>query len=126
MDSRLIRYPTDTRWITDPICDYYVTFWTQPQVAGAVDDDAIGSRSEMYEVFTAADVVEVIEWAENGARERSAMYTIFARLEHGELPGLVWIAGIDPTSARGNFDTARPSGSTPMVGGTEPYRPPRN
>jgi hypothetical protein len=125
MKVQLIRYPSDTRWITDPIRDYYVTFWTQPQVPGATDYDRIGWRSEMYEVVAAADIVEGVEWAENGAKERNAIYTIFARMEHGE-PGLVWIAGIDPTSARGNFDMPRPSDATPMAGGTDPYRPPKD
>ena len=60
-------YPTDTRWYTDPIRGYYVTFWTQPEVPRAVGYDKIGWGSEMYEVFAAADVVEVVEWAETSA-----------------------------------------------------------
>jgi hypothetical protein len=77
-------------------------------------------HEDMNEV-RATDVVEVVECAERGAADRSAIYTIFARMTHGE-PGLVWIAGVDPTVNTDNFDTQRPAGATPIAGGTEPYR----
>ncbi len=77
-------------------------------------------REDMNEV-SATDAAEVIEWAEREATARSAIYTIFARMTAGG-PGLVWIAGVDPTVNAENFETPRPVGATPMAGGTQAYR----
>jgi hypothetical protein len=104
-----------------PIQDYYVTFWTQGVAARGVPQEMAMWREDMNEI-RATDAVEVIEWAEKEAVQRNAIYTIFARMTHHE-PGLVWIAGADPTVNAENFETPRPIAATPMAGGTEPYEP---
>jgi len=77
-------------------------------------------------VSEADDVHEVIAWADDEARRRSAMYTLYAVTTIGVEAGLVWLAGIDPTRGlRGpNFERRRPADVDP-VGGTpaEVYRP---
>jgi hypothetical protein len=85
----------------------------------------IGWTEDMNEIAAAADVVEVVQWAESEASKRQALYTVFARMEFGEHgPGLVWLAGLDPTaSPEWNFDSPRPSDVTPMADGTQPHRP---
>src|SRR5947208_16595161 len=62
-----VRVPDGYAVVHGPHRGYYVTFWTQPEVPRAVGYDKIGWGSEMYEVFAAADVVEVVEWAETSA-----------------------------------------------------------
>ena len=127
MDIRhSIRYPADTRWQV-PAHHYYITFWTQEAAPAGVDQDVVGWTADMNEIPGAADVVEVVQWAESEALQRNALYTIFARMEFGESgpgPGLVWLAGHDPTvNPKWNFELPRPSDVTPMAGGTQPYRP---
>jgi hypothetical protein len=52
----------------------------------------------MHEITNAPDIVEVVQWAEEEARKRQALYTIFARMSFDkDSPGLVWLAGLDPT-----------------------------
>lgn len=48
-------------------------------------------------VSEAQDVQEVIAWADDEARRRSAMYTLYAIAIIGVEDGLVWLAGVDPT-----------------------------
>jgi hypothetical protein len=122
-----ILYPSDLRWQMGPMHHYYVTFWTQPTTAsGGVDQAQIGWHEDMHEITNATDVVEVVEWAEQEARKRRALYTIFLRMDRGDAGvGLVWLAGLDPTvHPKHNSDTTRPAGVTPMAGGTQPYRAP--
>ena len=130
MDIRpSITYPTDTKWQMGPVRHYYVTFWTQPPIrdGGEVDYDKVGWHEGMHEIPNAPDVVEVVQWAEEEARKRQALYTIFARMSFDKgSPGLVWLAGLDPTvHPKWNSETPRPAGVTPMAGGTQPYRTPK-
>jgi hypothetical protein len=121
-----IPYPSDLRWKSAPIHHYYVTFWDQRHTATqGVDQARIGWREDMHEIQDAPDIVEVVEWAEEEARKRDALFTIFVRMNSADGAGLVWVAGLDPTVApEHNFATIRPSGATPMAGGTQPYRHP--
>ena len=83
------------------------------------------AAAEHY-VSEAEDVHAVIAWAEEEARTRSAMYTLYAVAAVGDQDGLVWLAGVDPTRgiAGPNFERRHPSEINP-VGGTpaEVYRP---
>jgi hypothetical protein len=85
-----------------PIHDYCVVFWRQPLVrdsdraAGATQDQIMWAASE-HCVSEAEDVHEVIEWADQQARSRSAMYTLYGVTSVGVEEGLVWFAGVDPT-----------------------------
>jgi hypothetical protein len=74
----------------------------------------------------ARDVYEVIAWADEEARRRSAMYTLYAIVAFGEEEGLVWLAGVDPTRVLGgpNFDQRHPEDVDPVSGTpAEVYRP---
>src|SRR6266568_5079217 len=64
-----------------------------------------------HSVREAEDVHEVIAWAEEEARLRSAIYTLYAVVAIGEEEGLVWLAGVDPTRGLGgpNFDRRHPA-----------------
>jgi hypothetical protein len=83
-----------------PVRHYDVTFWTQPPIrdGGEVDYDKVGWHEDMHESTNAPDVVEVVQWAEEEARKCLALYTIFPRMSFDkDSPGLVWLAGLDPT-----------------------------
>jgi hypothetical protein len=72
------------------------------------------------------DVHEVIAWADEEARRRSAMYTLYAVVSIGVEEGLVWLAGVDPTRGLGgpNFERRRPADVDPVSGiPAEVYRP---
>ena len=113
-----------------PIHDFYVVFWRQPRIpeselpAGG-QEMVMWAAAEHY-VSEAEDVHAVIAWAEEEARNRSAMYTLYAVAAIGDEEGLVWLAGVDPTRgvAGPNFERRHPADVDP-VGGTpaEVYRP---
>ena len=77
-------------------------------------------------VLEAEDVHTVIAWADEEARRRSAMYTLYAVATIGVEEGLVWLAGVDPTRglAGPNFEKRHPA-DVDSVSGTpaEVYRP---
>ena len=83
-----------------PIHDYYVVFWRQPLIrdadraGGATQDQIMWAASE-HCVSEAEDVHEVIEWADEEARRRSAVYTLYGVTSIGVEDGLVWLAGVD-------------------------------
>ena len=80
------------------------------------------ASDEQY-VREAADVHEVISWAEEEGQCRSAMYTLYAVTPGPDREVLVWLAGVDPTNTGPNFARRQPAGVDP-VGGTpsEVYR----
>jgi len=105
-----------------PIHDYYVVFWRQPLIqdsdraAGATQDQIMWAASE-YCVSEAEDVHEVIEWADEEARRRSAMYALYGVTSIGVEEGLLWLAGVDPTRVRGpNFEIRHPADVDPVSG----------
>jgi hypothetical protein len=84
-------------WESDPIHDFRVIFWPS------------ATHADEYEVHDAEDVHAAIAWANDEAARRGCTYTLFAKLERGDDAGLVWLAGINPTSTSGpNFSLARP------------------
>jgi hypothetical protein len=79
-----------------------------------------------HSVLEAEDVHEVIAWADEEARRRSATYTLYAMAKLGAEEGLVWLAGADPTRALGgpNFERRHPADVDPVSGTpAEVYRP---
>jgi hypothetical protein len=116
-----------------PIHDYYVVFWRQPRIqdsdlaAGATQDQIMWAAAE-HCVSEAEDVHEVIAWADEEARRRSAMYALYGVTTIGVVEGLVWLAGVDPTRGlRGpNFVRPHPADVNPVSGTpAEVYRPER-
>ena len=86
LDARLVD-PRDIRWeVSSPT--YRVYFWRR--VGG-------GYHSEEFQLSGASDVREVLAWAERRAEGRT--FTAYALVENvrGE-PGLVQLAGVDPTA----------------------------
>ena len=68
-----------------------------------------GWHEDMHEITNAPDVVEVVQWAEEEARKRQALYTIFARMSFDkDSPGLVWLATRPDSSSEVELRDARP------------------
>jgi hypothetical protein len=77
--------PRDTRWeVSTP--SYRVYFWERQGVGGY--------RSDEFEL-DGSDVDEVLRWANERAGGRT--FVVYAALTRGGEPGLVRLAGIDPT-----------------------------
>jgi hypothetical protein len=93
--------PRDVGWGEDSP-NYRVTFWErQSPLPPGIPPEAMGYTSYEYEISDAVDVFQVIAWAEAEAGDHT--YTLYATVSshndpHGE-PGLLHLAGIDPTEA---------------------------
>jgi hypothetical protein len=92
--------PTDPRidsdWERGPIHDYRVIFWPKPTAA------------DEYDVLDADDVHAVIAWADGEGRRRECSYVLYAKATVNNRPGLVWLAGIEPTNSGPNFSRRQP------------------
>ena len=127
MEIKPIDPRTDPRWETPPTHDYRVIFWNQSVGPKDVPQELVMWAAYETDVLGASDVHEVIEWADEEALRRKSMYTLFAKVDIPDHPGLVWLAGVDPTAwSRPNFQLQRPLDATPAAGGTEAYRSPDN
>jgi len=74
-------------------------------------------ESTEYDVGDAVDVHEVIAWANDEARKRKSVYTLYAVANTSTEEVLVWLAGVDPTisdGARPNFGRRQPLGVDPV------------
>jgi hypothetical protein len=91
-------------WISDPVHEYHVELWHAP---------ASGNlwRCAEHRLTEAHDVHEALAWADAASAEQEATYALYAVVDEGETEGLVWIAGINPTSSRGNFTRPHPTAS---------------
>jgi hypothetical protein len=112
-----------------PVQDYYVVFWRRPLIresdvaAGATQAQIMWAAAEQY-VREAEDVHEVISWAEEEGKCRSAMYTLYAVISGPDREALVWLAGVDPTTNGPNFERRHPADVDPVSGTpVEVYRP---
>jgi hypothetical protein len=89
--------PRDTQWEEDaPV--YRVYLWSQALAPPDIPSDLVGWQSEEYEIRDARDVHEVIAWAqrpEHGGRA----FALYVSIERNGQPGLVRLAGVDPTRA---------------------------
>jgi hypothetical protein len=88
--------PLDGRWEYSPT-QYRVYFWrlTTGQIAPG---RPVIWGSDEYELKGAADVAEVLEWANSNAEGRD--FTAYAVIDRGSDKGLVHVFGIDPTRPR--------------------------
>jgi hypothetical protein len=81
--------PRDTRWEVDRPC-YRVYFWRR-----AGDRPDSGWESEDWQV-EGADVGEVLAWADRDRAHRA--HTLYVCCECNGEPGLIRLAGRDPTA----------------------------
>jgi hypothetical protein len=88
-------------WITEPIREFRVELWFPPKSGN------MWSCGD-YRLIDAQDVQEALAWAESEASQAGATYALYAILDHGG-EGRVWLTGINPTSARGNFERRHPA-----------------
>lgn len=72
------------------------------------------------------DVVEAVRWAEEEARRRGGIYTLYAVLDRGGSEGMVWLAGWNPTvHSRPNYVERQPPDVNPSTGAvTDVFGPP--
>jgi hypothetical protein len=84
---------------------YHVVFWQRPFIAdddlpsGVRQDQIMWSSSE-WDVSDAADVHEVVAWADAEARRRGSISTLSALMTNdASEEGIVWLAGHDPSVA---------------------------
>jgi len=89
-------------WISDPIREYHVELWYAPERGN------LWSCAE-YRLTEAQDMHDALAWAEAESSEQDATYALYAVVDEGDTEGLVWIAGINPTSSRGNFERSHPA-----------------
>lgn len=76
---------------------YLVYFWHQPPAPPGVLQQRMGFVCDEHRVTGAEDVHEVLRWALDTARSEQT-FTLYADLNTPERgPGLIRLAGIDPT-----------------------------
>lgn len=73
-------------WEIGPMSEYRVTFWNPDQ------------HSRAYDLLEVQDVRDAIAWADEEAHSRGCTYALYVRAEHDGSPGLIWLAGEDPTA----------------------------
>jgi hypothetical protein len=85
--------PRDIRWEQhDP--RFRVHIWTRCAAGG--DPATTGYQADEYEI-DGADVDEVLRWAHARAAERDGTFGLFLLVTNDQEPGLVRLAGQDPT-----------------------------
>ena len=97
--------PRDTEWECDePV--YRVYFWHQPAPPPGIAAEQMGWHCDEHRLTGAADVHEVIEWADRRLPEGDH-YVLYVEQSDRGMPGLVRLAGVEP--ARGDrIDWNRP------------------
>jgi hypothetical protein len=87
--------PRDTAWEVDTPA-YRVYFWLQPPGPPPSGEGQMAWVSDEYEVED-ADVAIVLEWA-NSKGSSGQTFTLYALVHCNGTPGLVRLAGTDPTA----------------------------
>jgi hypothetical protein len=89
--------PRDIEWEVDqPI--YRVYFWHHPlALLGWTPQQHMGYHCDEYRVRDAKDVHEVLAWAQTTARPEQTI-TVYVEHLHQGSPGLIRLAGTDPTA----------------------------
>ena len=91
--------PRDIEWELDrPV--YRVYFWHQPPAPLGIQKSQMAYHSDERRVSGAEDVHEVLTWAAETARPEQT-FTVYIELMDDGSPGLIRLAGIDPTE--GNY-----------------------
>ncbi len=87
--------PRDTEWeAEEPV--YRVYFWHQQLAPLGIAQQHMGYVCDEHRLRGAADVMEVIAWAEATARPEQTFTLYVEHLQAGR-PGLIHLAGSDPT-----------------------------
>jgi hypothetical protein len=124
------RSPQAYTWVEGPVHHYHVVFWRQPYVPpeqlrdeGTTQERIVWAAQE-NDLLGAEDVLEALRWADEEARNRNAIFTLYAVSNRHDREGLIWLAGWDPTrSGPRNFTHRRPSDVNPVSGApAEVYR----
>jgi hypothetical protein len=87
--------PRDTTWEVVASA-YRVYFWAQPPGPPPSGEGRMAYVSDEYEVND-ADVTLVLEWARSKASSDQT-FTLYALVHCNGTPGLVRLAGVDPTA----------------------------
>lgn len=87
--------PRTAQWEDDRPA-YRVYFWHQPTAPADVDQAHIMWISDEYRITHAADVHEVVAWAEQRVRD-DQHYTLYVEARASGTIGTLLLAGIDPT-----------------------------
>lgn len=111
MDARLVDPRVDARWETEPTHAYRVVFWRQQIAPPGIPQEHMMWVGAEHDVAGAEDVHEVIAWADAEAQQRQSTYTLYAMVDRDDDRGLVWLAGVDPTSSASNFERPQPTSS---------------
>ena len=91
--------PRDTAWEVDTPA-YRVYFWSLPPGPPPSGEGQMAWVSDEYEVED-ADVAVVLEWA-NSKASPGQTFTLYALVHCNGTPGLVRLAGTDPTAPSRN------------------------
>lgn len=87
--------PRDIEWeVEHPV--YRVYFWHQPSAPPGVSRARVAYHSDEYRLMGAEDVHEVLAWAKATARPEQ-FFTLYVEHVHDGSPGLIQLAGKDPT-----------------------------
>jgi hypothetical protein len=63
------------------------------------------------------DVVEAVRWAEEEARRRGSIFTLYAVMDRGGSEGMLWLAGWNPTfHSSPNYADRQPIDTNPSTG----------
>lgn len=89
--------PRDTEWETERPT-YRVYFWGRSSAPLEVPPEHVGYYAREYRLHGAEDVHEVIRWA-NSAAAADETYTLYVECRDAAAPGLILLAGTDPTAA---------------------------
>ena len=87
--------PRDTTWEVDTPA-YRVYFWSLPPGSSPSGEGRMAWVSDEYQVED-ADVRAVLEWAKSKASSGQT-FTLYALVYCNGRPGLVRLAGVDPTA----------------------------
>jgi hypothetical protein len=89
--------PRDTAWEVDQPA-YRVYFWHQQLAPPGIRQAQMGYVSDEYRLTGADDVVQVLRWAKGAARPEQT-FTLYVEHLHDNGPGLIKLAGEDPTES---------------------------
>lgn len=89
--------PRDTQWERERPT-YRVYFWGRSPAPTEVPAEQVGYYAREYRLRGAEDVHQVIRWADSAAAAEET-YTLYVECQDAGVPGLILLAGTDPTAA---------------------------